>query len=72
MTAWQSVRMDQPNPLAHLLAQDAGLRHYLSPVEIENLMQVDGYMGIAPQRSRELAERILAEIHRLDDGARIG
>lgn len=64
MTAWQSVRQDQLNPLTGLLARDPTVNRFLSPAEIENLMQVDRYVGIAPQRSREIAGQIRQEIHR--------
>jgi adenylosuccinate lyase len=63
MTAWQAVRQNQPNPLTSLLAQDAVINRFLSPAEIDNFMKVDRYVGFAPQRSRELAQRIRTEIH---------
>lgn len=59
MTAWQSVRQDQPNPLTGLLARDPVINRFLSPAEVENLMQVDCYVGIAPQRSRDIARQII-------------
>lgn len=61
MTAWQSVRQDQPNPLASLLAHDPVIKRYLKTAEIESLMQVSHYVGIAPDRARKIAEKILEE-----------
>ena len=58
MTAWQSVRAGQPNPLAALLARDPGINQHLSQFMIEKLMDVDQYVGSAPQRARELANHI--------------
>ncbi len=62
MAAWQAVRQSQPNPLTRMLAQDAVINRYLSPGEIEKLMQIDRYVGIAPQRAREMARRISEEV----------
>lgn len=62
MLAWQSVRQGQPNPLSDLVANDAEIQHYLSPSEIENLMQVDSYVGFAPQHTRALAEKIRQQV----------
>jgi adenylosuccinate lyase len=64
MTAWQSVRQGEPNPLPGLLEQDETMIHFLSPATIQDLMRVDHYTGIAPQRSREIAQRIHEEINR--------
>lgn len=55
MTAWEAVRQGQPNPLADQVAGDAEMNQYLSAAAIRALMQVDGYVGIAPQRTRDLA-----------------
>ena len=62
MTAWQAVRQGEANPLAGLLAADEALTRYLTPEEIAALMGVDGYVGIAPQRAREMAARIKAAV----------
>jgi adenylosuccinate lyase len=62
MTAWQSVRQGEANPLAGLLSADPVLNEFLPPAEIDTLMQVDAYVGIAPQRTRDLAERIRKEV----------
>lgn len=58
MTAWQAVRQGEANPLAGLLAADPVLARFLPTEAISALMQVDAYVGIAPQRARALAGRI--------------
>lgn len=62
MTAWQSIRTGKPNPLAALLAQDSDINQLLSQSVIEKLMDVDQYVGNAPQRTCEMAKRIKATI----------
>ncbi len=62
MTAWQAVRQNQANPLVSLVRQDAVLNQYLPAEEIEALMQVDRYVGIAPQRARDLAQQIQSQL----------
>lgn len=58
MQAWQQLQQGQPNPLPQLLAQDAQITGYLPARELADLMQVDSYTGIAPQRARQIAEQI--------------
>jgi adenylosuccinate lyase len=58
MTAWQSVRQGQPNPLADLLANDPIITGSLSAEQVKELMQVENYTGTAPRRARDLATTI--------------
>jgi adenylosuccinate lyase len=58
MNAWQAVRENRHNPLIQLVSHDPAMKAYLDAGKIESLMQVDQYVGIAPQRTRELAQRI--------------
>lgn len=58
MTAWQAVRQGQANPLASLVAQDAVFTTFLPSEKIRDLMQVERYAGIAPERTRRLAAQI--------------
>jgi adenylosuccinate lyase len=62
MTAWQSVREGQPNPLANLLACDPVITASLPPETVTELMDVTRYTGTAPQRARGLAQTIRAHI----------
>jgi adenylosuccinate lyase len=58
MIAWQAVRQGEPNPLAVLLAADPLITRFLPPQEVEALMQVNAYVGIAPERARAMVSRI--------------
>jgi adenylosuccinate lyase len=58
MVAWDVVRKGGVNPLAGNLARDPAILHYLNPQQIDALMQVEGYTGIAAQRAREIGDKI--------------
>jgi adenylosuccinate lyase len=58
MIAWQAVRQGEPNPLAALLAADPLITRFLPAQEVEALMQINAYVGIAPERARTMAARI--------------
>lgn len=55
MTAWQSVCQGLPNPLSNLLAGDPVLQNYLTSQQIEDLLRVSGYTGMAPRHAQNLA-----------------
>ncbi len=58
LKAWQAVQNGQPNPLKEMIANDGEFAAYLPAEEIASLLQVDQYLGIAPPRAREMAEKI--------------
>jgi adenylosuccinate lyase len=58
LSAWEEVQAGRPNPLIRRLKSDLRLVEYLSQAEIEALVDVSAYLGIAPRRAREMAERI--------------
>jgi adenylosuccinate lyase len=58
MAAWQAIRDNQPNPLVEVVSNDDVMNHFLNKEEICALMQVESYVGFAPQRTREMANRI--------------
>jgi adenylosuccinate lyase len=62
MRAWEAVRSGEPNPLAANLRLDTGLLKFLSPAQVDELMNYADHLGDAPQRTRELAEAIKAVI----------
>jgi adenylosuccinate lyase len=62
MTAWQSVRLGGNNPLPTLLLNDPEIRRHLTVEEIQPLLDINHYVGIAPRRARELALKILAQL----------
>jgi adenylosuccinate lyase len=62
LSAWEAVRSGQPNPLADLLAADPRLTALLPSARIRELLRTDGYVGDAPQRARQMAAAVRAEI----------
>ncbi len=60
LAAWEALQQGNPNPLAGMLANDAGITRYLPPSELHSLMEVSAYLGDAPQRARQLAKTIHA------------
>lgn len=58
MKAWEAVQAGQRNPLREMILNDAEFSGYLPTEEIAKLLQIDQYLGIAPQRAKELAHRI--------------
>jgi adenylosuccinate lyase len=62
LSAWEAVRSGQPNPLADLLAADPRLTALLPSARIRELLRADGYVGDAPQRARQMAAAVRAEI----------
>jgi adenylosuccinate lyase len=70
MQAWAHVQKGQTNPLVDAIAQDTGLLEYLQPGRIRELMQVEDYVGLAPQRALEMAERIRDRFQRSEEAGR--
>lgn len=58
LAAWSDIRDGRPNPLVDALAHDPELLAYLPAAEISGLMNVDRYVGDAPQRAHALAGRL--------------
>lgn len=58
MHAWQQVQQNQPNPLADWIIQDAAISHFVPAADLRALMQVETYVGLAPQRTQALAREI--------------
>jgi adenylosuccinate lyase len=58
MQAWQEVQAGHPNPLIAQLKADTWIAAYLPAEQIDSLAAIAAYVGIAPQRSRETANRI--------------
>ncbi|MBN1371773.1 MAG: adenylosuccinate lyase [Anaerolineaceae bacterium] len=59
MQAWQVVQQGQPNPLIPALAADLAFQAYLPPKQIQSLLVVEDYTGIATQRALDTAANIL-------------
>ena len=60
--AWDALREGRPNPLADYLAADVDMLKHLQPARIRGLMDAGAYVGTAPERAREMAERIKAAL----------
>lgn len=60
LQAWESVRQEEPNPLAELVAGDARLAPYLPTAKLRELMDASGYLGTAAGRARALAAELRA------------
>lgn len=58
LAAWQFVQAGQPNPLVERLSSDERINQYLAPGTIQKLMQVEDYLGFAPQRARQMADTV--------------
>jgi adenylosuccinate lyase len=55
MQAWEDVRAGQSNPLVELVSRDEFFLEYLGADQLRQLMDVQGHLGNAPDRARELA-----------------
>jgi adenylosuccinate lyase len=62
LTAWGAVREGRENPLADLLAADPTVSRHLNAGEVRELLDVSGYVGDAPERARDLARAVRAEL----------
>lgn len=62
MQAWEAMREGQPNPLARLMRDSETLRVWMPEAEVTRLSDPATYLGTAPQRAREFAGRVLAEL----------
>ena len=58
MAAWQAVAAGRPNPLPDRLSADPQIKAYLPPDRVRSLLKAADYVGDAPERAREMAERI--------------
>lgn len=62
LAAWAQVQSGQPNDLIARLQADPEITRHVTAVEIGALADVQGYTGTAPDRARQLAERIREEV----------
>jgi adenylosuccinate lyase len=58
MAAWRAVAGGQPNPLLDRLSADPQVTDYLEPERVRSLLKAGGYVGDAPERARQMAERL--------------
>ncbi len=57
LTAWAAVQRGDANPLATLLSTEPAFTALLSPTQIRSLLDASDYVGEAPKRAREMANR---------------
>jgi adenylosuccinate lyase len=62
LAAWDAIRNGEPNLLQMWLSEDTEIREYLKAEAVLELMNVDGYTGLASRRAIELAQKIRSEI----------
>ncbi len=62
MHAWDAINAGQPNPIQKSVVSDPELTRLVPAEELTRLFQLDTYVGIAPQRSRQLAAEIRKHI----------
>jgi adenylosuccinate lyase len=58
LAAWQALNRGEANPLVDLLVRDQTIHQYLEPEAIQTLLKIEDYLGIAPQRARQIAAQI--------------
>lgn len=58
LRAWQVVQDGQPNPLVNQIISDPQFTRYFTDEQIKALLQVEGYTGIAAERSLAISNSI--------------
>ncbi len=58
LTAWKAVQNGEDNPLQALICADPTFLEYASAEDLMRLMDVNGYIGFAADRTRDLAKTI--------------
>ncbi len=58
LRAWEAIRAGKPNPLLSLITTDTALLHYLQPARLKELSDIRTYVGLAPERSRQMSRQI--------------
>jgi len=62
MAAWRALQGDEANPLVERLAADERITRFVSPDQVRHLLDARAYVGDAPARARQLAQRIKAQV----------
>jgi adenylosuccinate lyase len=58
LQAWEALQQGESNPLLPRLTSDTAMLRFLQPAHITELLEAEGYLGLAPQRAREMAKQI--------------
>lgn len=67
MAAWEAVRSGQVNPLVSSVSKDTEFLKYFTSEEIQKLMSIEGYSGIASHRAREISGDINTVLSNADN-----
>jgi adenylosuccinate lyase len=59
LSAWERIRLGEPNPLAELLSQDETIRSLLPDVDLYDLLDAGTHVGYAPQNAMKVRNEIL-------------
>jgi adenylosuccinate lyase len=59
LRAWEVLGRGEPNPLIESLCSDTTILTFLQPTRIRDLMTIESYVGLAPERARDIVKRIL-------------
>jgi adenylosuccinate lyase len=62
LAAWEDVQAGKPNPLASRLRTDVEISALLEPNQLDELLTVSGYTGLAADRARKMAQQIRDEV----------
>ncbi len=62
MQAWEAIRQGRPNPLADTLSADTTITSLVPPPRIWELLRAEQHIGDAPERARQLAAAIRANV----------
>jgi adenylosuccinate lyase len=63
MRAWTSVEKGEENPLSELISREPDFLEYLSAEKLGELLEINQYLGDAPERARELSKTIREAIN---------
>jgi adenylosuccinate lyase len=58
LAAWAAIQSGKPNPLVEFISQDPEIVRFLPVDDLFRLMNINHYLGDAPQRARQMAETI--------------
>jgi adenylosuccinate lyase len=62
LLAWETIQRGGINPLKNSIFEDSLFNKYLSKDQINNIFNIDGYVGIAPARAHQLAALIQSNL----------
>ncbi len=58
LAAWAAVNAGQVNPLIDALSADQTIAQFMDTAVVRSLLDARGYVGDAPQRARQIVDKI--------------